>query len=307
MKTKVTIGITAFQEGELLQRAWQSILNQTNPNWNAVIVLDGGADEETIKIFESIDNSRLTKFKFEENQGPYLTRTKAIELTETEWFYFLDGDDTLPLNAIELFFKSVRDYHFFYWGNVKLIHQDGNVVLLKHDEFTPSAMILRKKSPAVVAFKKELFYELKGYDSRLLRGRADYDFLFKLYKSEKPNIYINEIIYEYHLRNGSVSRSYLGELGNRNLIIYYNNRDVIDSPQLKYQFLFNSFISSFNYNLLNNYTVRTKLYSLRILHHFPQELDLLDKILYSSPFLAQKIIFLLKRGLNFIKRHLKVW
>ena len=50
---EITIGITAFNEHDLLSEAWNSVLNQTMDNWGAVMVLDGGGDQRTKKYFLS--------------------------------------------------------------------------------------------------------------------------------------------------------------------------------------------------------------------------------------------------------------
>ena len=46
---EITIGITAFNEGNLLIDSWKSVLQQTSENWEAVMVLDGGGDKKNTK------------------------------------------------------------------------------------------------------------------------------------------------------------------------------------------------------------------------------------------------------------------
>jgi glycosyltransferase involved in cell wall biosynthesis len=87
MSFKITIGITAWNEGEWLRECWESVLKQTNPNWEAVMVLDGGADRKTSNVFENIKHERLKKIKLDKNVGPYPARTMAIESATTPWFY----------------------------------------------------------------------------------------------------------------------------------------------------------------------------------------------------------------------------
>jgi len=53
-KNKITIGITAYKEGEYLLEAWNSVLSQTDNSWEAIMVLDGGADVKTQRIFNNI-------------------------------------------------------------------------------------------------------------------------------------------------------------------------------------------------------------------------------------------------------------
>ena len=57
----ITIGITAYNEGPYLQEAWNSIVNQTDGRWDVVMILDGGADHKTKKIFDGIFHPSLKK------------------------------------------------------------------------------------------------------------------------------------------------------------------------------------------------------------------------------------------------------
>ena len=82
----------------------RSLLDQDTDHWLGIIVLDGGADKETVHIFQEFEHPKFQKYAFNENKGPYGTRAKAIELSKTEWYYQLDGDDLLPKDAIKLIF-----------------------------------------------------------------------------------------------------------------------------------------------------------------------------------------------------------
>ena len=95
----ITIGITAYNEGSYLQEAWESVINQFDNRWKAVMVLDGGADQKTKKIFNGISHPSLKKIRVKENKGPYHCRTLAINNAETDWYCHLDADDRFPLNA----------------------------------------------------------------------------------------------------------------------------------------------------------------------------------------------------------------
>ena len=54
MKKIVTIGITAYNEGQLLKYAVESVLKQSSSDWELIIVLDGDASIETKNIFKSM-------------------------------------------------------------------------------------------------------------------------------------------------------------------------------------------------------------------------------------------------------------
>ncbi len=43
---RVQIGITVYNEGSYLKEAWDTVVNQTDNRWNAIMVMDGGADKK---------------------------------------------------------------------------------------------------------------------------------------------------------------------------------------------------------------------------------------------------------------------
>jgi glycosyltransferase involved in cell wall biosynthesis len=96
----LTIGITAYREGRWLQECWDSVAAQTDPRWEAVLVLDGGASRATRRIFERLLHPRLRKLRLLENGGPYRARARAIQEARTGWYAHLDADDRLPAEAV---------------------------------------------------------------------------------------------------------------------------------------------------------------------------------------------------------------
>ena len=59
------------------------------------------------RIYENFHIQNL-KFKFEKNHG-LSTRNKAIEISSTEWYCHLDGDDLLPKNAVSDIIETIQN------------------------------------------------------------------------------------------------------------------------------------------------------------------------------------------------------
>ena len=211
-KPIITIGITAFNEGELLSEAWNSVLNQITDNWETVMVLDGGGDKKTRKVFDSIQHLTLTKYSFSENQGTYTCRTKAIELTETEWYFHLDADDLLPQNAIELLINTINlnPNVEFIAGACKHFNLGAeNIVLpsLDIDNLSISPLFF-----AQAPIKKSLFSKIGGYyipDDFL---HSDWDFWLSVYELGIEGYYIDDILYHRRRRMNSLTDQHIHEL-----------------------------------------------------------------------------------------------
>lgn len=80
----------------------QSILNQTYKNWEMIIV-DNKSTDNTIEIVKSIEDERIKIIQLEHNSGgPARPRNIGIENAKGEYIAFLDADDILAPNKLEV-------------------------------------------------------------------------------------------------------------------------------------------------------------------------------------------------------------
>tara|TARA_B100001250_G_scaffold401838_1_gene414189 strand:+ start:18 stop:884 length:867 start_codon:yes stop_codon:yes gene_type:complete len=199
----LTIGITAYNEGDYLLEAWNSVVNQEDHRWQAIMVLDGRADKKTESNFDKIYHNNLHKIKLKENLGPYLTRTLAIEQSKTDWYCQLDGDDLLDKNYVNLVLECINSNHHaeIIYHNVKYIRGD-NISIKKFDNYNYNQLpfFLNSHCP----FNKKIFFELKGYSTKC-KDAADRDFLIKCGLDNKRFVFIkNSILYTVRKRSNSV-------------------------------------------------------------------------------------------------------
>jgi glycosyltransferase involved in cell wall biosynthesis len=239
-QTLITVGITAYREGKLLREAWQSVLNQTLQDWKAILVLDGGADELTQKIFDEINDVRAKKIKMSRRMGPYPCRNTAIENCETELYFFLDGDDLLAKNDLEearkIFLKNEYDY---LCVRVDLFNSKGHIKTILPFQTTPERLVKYFEYPGLlVAFKKKVWEEIGGYTDALKHGRADFDFLLTLVEGDYQAAFVSEIIYYYRQKDYcSVSKSYTARLGRIHEKIVARHSHTFANKDLRQNFL----------------------------------------------------------------------
>lgn len=82
--------------------ALDSLRAQTQPRWRAILVDDGSRDD-TGQIFAAAASAdpRFTLLRHDHPRGLGATRNAALELVDTEYLGFLDGDDELAPTALE--------------------------------------------------------------------------------------------------------------------------------------------------------------------------------------------------------------
>ncbi len=107
MKESVTVVIPAYNAESTLEKAVQSVLDQTVQVESIIIVNDGSKDN-TLKIVEDLkakaalsDGAPAIKLISIENSGASHARNVGIKAAKTEYIAFLDSDDSWHAEKIE--------------------------------------------------------------------------------------------------------------------------------------------------------------------------------------------------------------
>lgn len=104
---KFSIIIPTFNRKIMLQRAVQSVLAQGYKNWELVIVDDGSTDG-TDDIVRNFDSDRII-YKYQKNKGRSSARNLGLENSTGSYICFLDSDDELLPNYLEIFSDLIKD------------------------------------------------------------------------------------------------------------------------------------------------------------------------------------------------------
>ena len=204
---KITIGITAYKDSDYLEMAIDSVLNQASSDWNGILVLDGGSYQKTKKIFDDFEHPKFQKYELLENQGPYGARAKAIELSDTEWYYQLDGDDLLPSNAISDVMSAIDNNPSadYVYGDCLHFNSKNSFIRKPSDNIENLCYSLQFNGQSPI--KVRLFEKIGGFAPQLYNN-ADWDFWISAYEIGAVGEKINKIIYHRRLRDGNVGSIY---------------------------------------------------------------------------------------------------
>lgn len=88
----VTVAMPIYNAGSYLRLAVLSIIAQTYPKWQLLIIDDGSTDNALLSIAD-ISDHRIKIFSDGENQGLAARLNQAIDLAEGEYFARMDQDD----------------------------------------------------------------------------------------------------------------------------------------------------------------------------------------------------------------------
>lgn len=96
---KLSIIVTTFNDGPIIEHTIQSILRQTEPSFQLIIVDDGSTDA-TPEHVSKFDDPRIL-FIQQFNDGLSGARNKGLEQVTGEYVCFLDADDIRPAWAFK--------------------------------------------------------------------------------------------------------------------------------------------------------------------------------------------------------------
>lgn len=99
---KLSFVIPAYNAAKTVSRCLDSVIAQTDSDWE-VVVIDDGSKDNTYEVIQSYaqKDSRIISLT-QENKGPGITRNNAIEHTTGDYIAFLDSDDYIEPKYIEL-------------------------------------------------------------------------------------------------------------------------------------------------------------------------------------------------------------
>lgn len=206
---KFSVLIAHYNNFEYFKQCYESLKNQTYQNFEIILVDDCSKDGSFEKIIELTKNDdRIKTYKNKENKGVGFTKKRCVELASGEICGFVDPDDALTEDAIEISVKAhenkcVAAYSQLYFCdenlNPKKVFENtkkvkNNDALFFNFQFEVAHFF---------TFKKESYLKTEGI-SPDYKVAEDIDYILKLY--EIGNFYfIEKPIYYYRIHKKGLS------------------------------------------------------------------------------------------------------
>ncbi|NLJ82740.1 MAG: glycosyltransferase family 2 protein [Bacteroidales bacterium] len=157
---KVSIIIPVYNVAPYIERCLLSVLNQTYNNIEIILIDDCGSDNSmkiAIELIKKYKAENKTKIIYHEcNKGLSAARNSGINASTGEYIFFLDSDDELTQNCIEILIDSAIKYKTdFVIGNYETLGGKSNNTLLR----IPSSNIF-SRDKILFLYQKSKWYEM---------------------------------------------------------------------------------------------------------------------------------------------------
>lgn len=268
---KISVIIPVYNTEKYLRRCFDSVINQTYPNMEMVVINDGSKDNSE-KIINEYRNEypEIISYYSKENTGVADTRNFGIEKAKGDYIMFLDSDDYIDealFNHLEIYVNQNIDLIKF---KLQRVTRDGKLI-----EFVPGETFENTSgqegfnklygtdvlldSPCVYLIKKDIFIK-NNLKFKVGTEHEDFGLMPFVIVLAKTMVSVNFYGYYYVQSDNSITRNEdysktfkkaydalahydnaiehlkkldLNEITKQNVKIYYTNAIILKTKELQ--------------------------------------------------------------------------
>ena len=213
-KYKISVVIPTLNRINTLQRALDSVINQTYKPAE-IIVVDNGSSDGTLKFLRE-QYPKITILT-ENKIGVSSARNKGIKKSINQWIALLDSDDAWHTRKLEIqtsmLDSALKEYNLIHTDEVWFRNNKHINQMKKHKKqggyIFERCLSLCCISPSSVLFKKNILDKV-GFFDESLPVCEDYDMWLKICSSEEVLFAQDKLTYKYGGHKDQLSKSYWG-------------------------------------------------------------------------------------------------
>jgi glycosyltransferase involved in cell wall biosynthesis len=202
---KVSIITTCLNSADTIRQTIESVLNQTYPNIEYIIV-DGCSKDGTLSIIQEyipLFNGRL-RFVSEKDKGIYYAMNKGIKMSHGMLIGIINSDDFYEPTTVE---KVVSHYLYnenqVIYGYIRILKNNRTkyVYTISHKSYRQKDMI-----PHPTCFVSRNVYRKYGLFDTRFKLASDYDLMMRLYGEDVKFTQVQAILANFRLGGASTNK-----------------------------------------------------------------------------------------------------
>lgn len=199
MKNLISVILPVYNRAQTIEVAVNSVLTQSNPDFELIIVDDCSTDK-TVETIANFRDARINLFQLEKNQGAAAARNIGIRKSRGSIISFLDSDDYYEPDFLKVSRDILKDTPpniGFMWTGVRYrrgseLKETSWVPVFKENTYLTFLHNLQIGTGAGVCVKREVF-ENCGYFDEKLPAAEDTEFFLRI--SQKYDyVYTTDIL-----------------------------------------------------------------------------------------------------------------
>jgi peptidoglycan/xylan/chitin deacetylase (PgdA/CDA1 family) len=206
----ISVVVAAYNRRQTLAETLDSLLAQTNRDWEAIVVDDGSTDG-TGELAERYaeDDPRIRAHR-QPNGGVSSARNAGVELARGKWLFFLDADDWIVPRAFERLLAAAAGDPApdAVVGACQRVDEEGRELEVQPAEREPDLFHIFARTCAIVIHsclvRTELVRRVGAFDESLVTCE-DWDLWQRISRVGARFAAIHDVVAVYRMRGGSAS------------------------------------------------------------------------------------------------------
>ena len=208
MNSGLSVVIPVFNREKLIGQTLRSILQQTQPA-DEIIVVDDGSTDGTVNVVRQLDPS--IKVITQTNSGPAVARNTGLSEAKGEFIHFYDSDDVAAPNKHEVQLRTLKE------SGADIVYSPWVKGEISSHSFKPQGPVLQARGlpkedltkalltdwsivPHAAIFRTDLAKKVNGFPAELLGTEDQQMFLNCLLDGAKV-VFAGETINHYRADN----------------------------------------------------------------------------------------------------------
>lgn len=212
---KLSIIVTVFNLESYIHDCLESIFKQGFSDYEVIIVNDGSTDNSKSVIngfFSLINMDDRYHLVNTSNSGVASARNLALSICKGEYIMFIDGDDYITADCLSVAMRSIDDFDILVFNYSKV--SEGKVInsvdykaedLQKKNHYNLAIEAIElEPNPWGKLYRRNVFNNVKYPEGLFFE---DYAVFYKLFYLKRVK-FINDALYFYRIRQGSIMRTF---------------------------------------------------------------------------------------------------
>lgn len=255
---KISIIIPVYNCEDTLDNCVSSVLNQTYKDFELILVNDGSKDNSQAIAKRIKESDKRVSLYSKDNGGASSARNFGIKKSSGDYIMFIDADDYISSNCLELFVNNLKEDIDCIFGRLNRVDNLNNIINISQEETKPQIfeeqqiIELRKnllqeflpkidyfRGPVCKLYRKSIILENDiQFDEKITHGE---DCLFNsmFFSKCKKAIFVDAKLYHYYANPKSITNRL-----NTNIISNYEYQfsklyEIIESEQELHAYFYN--------------------------------------------------------------------
>lgn len=207
---KFSIIIPVYNIEKYIQIAIESILNQKYQDFELIIIDDGSTDKSG-EICKQYKNDKRVKLIQKKNQGVSSARNLGLEKATGEYIIFVDGDDYLEPNTLQIIANNIENNDMIIFGynekfKKKIYQKNMTINETVVDNIKSIENVVNNKYGGYIfnkVFKKSIIKKYNIKFNLKIHMCEDLLFVIEFLQYAKNIKVIHDILYNYRMRKSS--------------------------------------------------------------------------------------------------------